>query len=348
MNEFISRIHDIIKCYRNEDGIYLSPSDIADWAHQFDHNAEFILKELSLLLPEVYISRDKAKGLIKKRILFYLDLYRYSSVSAFLSNTEFLNMQLPYKSQPAILKLLDEVLAENYEESYLKYLTYPKINYIYFDDILASGSTIGNHLVEWLNKTDEQGRLNYERLSSDSIRLTVSLLGCHSWGLAFQKFRINKTFNEKVGNRIAWFDDYEIQNHAKFFNQRFNIAKPLKGADLFVNTYYASLNATKYEDYAFRDPNTPAKETFFSSAQNRIQFEHIILNKGIEIINMIQGEVKPNIRPLGLINPSYKVLGLGTHFFTWRNIPNNCPLVYWWEVNGHNWKPLFPVANRGI
>jgi hypothetical protein len=62
---------------------------------------------------------------------------------------------------------------------------------------------------------------------------------------------------------------------------------------------------------------------------------------------MIQSDVRPNIRPLGLINPTYRTFGLGTHFFTWRNIPNNSPLVFWWEVPGHNWIPLFPVMNRG-
>lgn len=348
MDEFAYQVHDIIKDYRNHDGIHLSTSDIIDWANQFNEDAEFILRELSIILPQVYISRDEAKKFVKRRIEFYLKLYRYGSISTFLSETEFLNMQLPFKSQPAILNLLEEVLAEYFEESYFKYVTFPKINYVYFDDILASGSTIGNHLVQWLNSTDEQGKSNYEKVASSEIRLAVSLLCYHSWGLSFQKFRINKTFDEKLGNKIHWFGDYEIQNHAKFFNQRLNIVKPLKGSDLLVNTYFASLNATKYEDYAFREPYTPTKETFFSNAENRIRFENIILNKGIEIINMIQGPIKTNIRPLGLINPSYKILGLGTHFFTWRNIPNNCPLVYWWEVNGHNWKPLFPVVNRGI
>ncbi len=62
---------------------------------------------------------------------------------------------------------------------------------------------------------------------------------------------------------------------------------------------------------------------------------------------MIQNEIKPNIRPLGLIHPSHKTFGLGTHFFTLRNIPNNSPLVFWWGVACHDWIPLFPVANRG-
>ena len=83
------------------------------------------------------------------------------------------------------------------------------------------------------------------------------------------------------------------------------------------------------------------------SSENRTIYENIVLQKGLSIIDMIQGEVKPNLRPLGLINPSYKTFGLGTHFFTWRNIPNNSPLVFWWQVQGHNLQPLFPVANRG-
>jgi hypothetical protein len=70
-----------------------------------------------------------------------------------------------------------------------------------------------------------------------------------------------------------------------------------------------------------------------------------LLKKGIEIINSINNISAEGLRPLGMTNPSYKTLGTGTHFFTWRNISNTCPLVFWWETNG--WHPLFPVKNRG-
>lgn len=126
-----------------------------------------------------------------------------------------------------------------------------------------------------------------------------------------------------------------------------NIAFPTDEQPANVKSYLANLNAEKYEDYAYRRANTPANEGFFTSPENRIIYENILLQKGISIIDMIRGEVRPNLRPLGLINPSYKTFGLGTHFFTWRNIPNNSPLVFWWEVHGHDWQPLFPVANRG-
>ncbi len=346
MEEIAQKIIEVIKDYRNHDGVYLTKEHIVAWASQFGAEAQFILNELSHLMPSVYVSREKAKQYIKEHIDFYINKYKYTNVSTFLSDTEFLNMQVAHKSQPAILGLLNEVLEEHFGESYIKYLTFPKIHYI--DDILASGSTIGRHLVEWLNGSGQNGKWNHEKVNDNEITLSVSLFCCHRWGLSFQMYRISKTFSEKLSNKIGWVWNDEVQNHAKFNNQRLNIAKPIKSTDPVVNTYFGALTATKHEDYAFRNANTPTTETFFSNPENRIKFENILLKKGIEIINMIKGEVKPNIRPLGLINPDYKVLGLGTHFFTWRNVPNNSPLVYWWEVQGHNWQPLFSVANRGI
>lgn len=187
-----------------------------------------------------------------------------------------------------------------------------------------------------------------ERLEHGEIKLSISLFCLHIWGGEFLKHRISKNFNDKVMKRITWFYDYEIQNHAKFYNQNLNVAKPIKRTNKRINEYLESLDASKYEDYAYRSENTPKFERFFTSSESRIKFENIITEKGIDIINMIKGPVNGNIRPLGIINPSYKIFGLGTHFFTWRNIPNNTPLIYWWEVRGHDWKPLFPLKNRGL
>lgn len=347
MEEIATQIHQVIHDYRNHDGVQITVPDIINWANQFGEDSEFMLTELNHLLPQVYVSRLKAKEFIKQHIEFYLKQYGYGSISTFLSETAFLDMQLPHKSQPAILLLLEEVLAESFQESYITYLTFPKINYVYFDDVLASGSTVGRHLLEWLNSADQHGRTNCVKVLEGEFRLSVSLFCCHLWGQSFQQYRLSQQIDTRIGDKIKWIWNYEVQNHAKFNNQSLNVAKPLKSGDASVNTYFATLVATKYEDYAFRDANSPVKETFFSNPENRIRFENIILKKGIEIIGMIQGEVKRNIRPLGLINPSYKILGLGTHFFTWRNIPNNSPLVYWWEVPGHRWIPLFSVNNRG-
>jgi hypothetical protein len=280
-----------------------------------------------------------------------MGIFRYERITRFLADTEFLDLQPQHKSQKAILTLLDEVLTAEYGESLENYRKYPKINFVYFDDVLATGSTIGQDLVGWLSLVDSDGIENAFYLLKNKYKLSVNLFCVHTWGQAFLKNRLNKSFEEKykdnLGSKIRWLYDYTIENHAKFSNQSLNVAFPIEDQPTNVKAYLANLTASKYEDYAYRRANNPTNEDFFTSPQNRIIYENLILQKGISIIEMIQGEIKPNIRPLGLINPNYKTFGLGTHFFTWRNIPNNSPLVFWWEVPGHNWIPLFPVANRG-
>lgn len=347
MKELADSIYEVVKDYRIHDNIEITPEKILEWSDQFGDDREFILSELNNIIPHVYVSREKAKEYIRGHIKAYLKLFGSGNISQFLMESEFLNVQKSFKSQPAILNLLDEVLEEEYSASYLDYVTFPKTNYIYFDDILASGSTIGRDLVMFLEQEDGKGKQYSDKVVANEITLSVSVFCLHTWGHAFQEHRIAKTFNEKVSKKINWYRNYEVENHAKFLDQKFNIAKPVKGNNTKINSYLENLTATKYEDYAYRKASTPHQEKFFTNAENRIRFENILTEKGIDIINMISGEVKPNLRPLGLINPQYKIFGLGTHFFTWRNIPNNSPLVYWWHVAGHNWKPLFPVVNRG-
>ena len=347
MEELAESIYEVIKDYRNHDNVFITQKDIIEWAEQFEDEGILVLTELNKIITETYVSRDKAKEFVHEHIREYLKLYNYSNITTFLIDTEFIDIQQSHKSQPAILNLLEEVLLEQFKESYLKYKEFPKINYIYFDDILASGSTIGRDIVTFLNKMDSSDKMFDKKIQDNEIKLSISIFCMHTWGFEFQKYRIQKEFNEKVMKKINWFWNYEIQNHAKFNNQKLNIAKPVKSNNVKINGYLENLSATKYEDYAYRKSSTPTIENFFTSADNRMKFENVLTEKGIDIINMIEGEVKINIRPLGLINPQYKIFGLGTHFFTWRNIPNNTPLVYWWEVKGHNWKPLFSVTNRG-
>ena len=99
-------------------------------------------------------------------------------------------------------------------------------------------------------------------------------------------------------------------------------------------------NNKKYMKYGLRNKKKQENETFFTCTENRDKYEQRLVNKGLEILSNT-GTVGSYTRPLGIVNPKYKTLGMGTHFFTWRNVPNNCPIVYWWEVPGSGWKPLF-------
>lgn len=299
MQELADQIYDVVKDYRNHDKIKITPEKILEWAEQFEDNSTLVLTELDNFISEVYISREKAKEYVKGHIGKYIKLFGYSNVTQFLMDTEFLNLQQPHKSQPAILELLEEILEENFSVSYRDYLTFPKKHYIYFDDILASGSTIGRHILEFLGQKDSHDMTFAEKVSLNEITLSISVFCLHQWGFSFQNFRIIKTFGDKVSKRINWYSNYDIENHAKFADQKLNIAKPVKGNNIKINSYLESLSATKYEDYAYRSKTDPAEETFFTTPDKRVKYENIITEKGIDIINKIDGVNKTQSKTTG-------------------------------------------------
>lgn len=47
MNDSLNQIYEIIKDYRNDDGIYINKEYIQKWANQFGDDAEFVLKEFA-------------------------------------------------------------------------------------------------------------------------------------------------------------------------------------------------------------------------------------------------------------------------------------------------------------
>ena len=91
----------------------------------------------------------------------------------------------------------------------------------------------------------------------------------------------------------------------------------------------------------YRENSLPASEAFFTSSKNRILVENAFLNKGIEIVNKTNSANK-NMRSLGYSIPSAKNFGFGALCFTWRNVPNNAPLVFWYSGGG--FAPFFKVT----
>lgn len=335
MEDLVLNIYELIKDYRQDDGVRILPDDICAWGRQFGEDAEFMLSELAHLLPQIYFSKERVRKELRNMLNELYRYLKYSSVSSFFEDVEFLCLQPEGKSQRILLQMIDDVAVEKTSRSLSEYARFTKKVFVYVDDVLASGGTIGKDLVKWLER---DGHL--ADIVSRKTHLVVSLLCSHSWGRSFVDYRLRKTFPELKGDLITWGWAYEIQNHLKWANQSLNIAIPVKDQPEDVKNYLSTLTAMKYEEYAYREINNPIKETFFTSPENRIRYENNLLKKGLEIISKIENP-SDGLRPLGMVNPAYRTFGLGTHFFTWRNIPNNSPLVFWWDVPEHGWKPLF-------
>jgi hypothetical protein len=356
MQETAEQIFEIIKDYQCDYAkrkFEITVEHIIAWASQFGDDAEFVLKELLHFLPEIYISKEKAKNLLRTRLLEIQKFYGYKTMNEMVLNTYFFDVQKGYKSQTEILSIVDDILKTEFMVNYKDHIDKPKTNYIYFDDVLATGGTVYRDLATWLETKEDVKNENYKAIINKTKTLAVSLFCYHSFGFNNMEWRLMKQFDDKIKKVLLVGTDYVVENHIKTKwiaeNQRLNCVYPIDEQSKSTLEYLASLE-TEYDSVpAFRPSNLPKKETFFSSPENRIKFERIFLEKGIELLNKVQTEnPDKRKRPLGDTVRSHKTFGTGTLFFTWRNISNTCPLVFWWDVTGHNWLPLFCVKNRGI
>lgn len=348
LDAFVEQIYNKIKDFRKDEGVVITREGIREWAEQFGDDAEFMLSETDNILEKTYLTKEEAKDLLSNYIKDHLKRHNYDNIVNYLQDVCYLRLQPEGKSQSVIVDMVEDIIRTDYGLEVKDYADFPKKLFIYFDDVLITGGTLGSDLTNWINEGDRKDDLNNRR-----IKLEVDLIVEHRFGQNMMLYRLEQVTCKGLNtDNIHIWHYYEVENHLKlpygFGIQHLNaVAIPVKETlSPVAIEYWEKLSADRHADYAFRSENRPVEEKYYTSAENRIRFERILVDKGLYIINQIQGDVKGNVRPLGFIFPSYKTLGVGTLFFTWRNVPNNSPLVFWWDVPGHNWKPLFP-AKRG-
>jgi len=349
MDDLIKDIVAIIGDYHHDLGsdFQMNDAHVLGWVNQFDvMDREFILTELlHLLTQDIYVSKKKAKQILLDFIKKACSYFGYDNIEVFLRDTAFLELQPKGKSQDLLLALLDEVLQENYQVSLNITATISQKQIIYLDDVLATGKTFRLNMKTYFSEND-----NLAKLKEKKIKFLAYFLCLHSWGLNNVRYSLKKDMNDDLFMNKASFKvagKFIIENNITEIGQKLNLLYPQHNSDKF-DEYLESLN---FDDKkrAYRNDNQPLAEEFFTTPQNRERLETIFMQKGIEIIKMIQeNKLRLNHRPLGKTYPTYRTFGTGTMFFTWRNISNTCPIVLWWDNIAHNWKGLFPLNKRGI
>lgn len=354
MEEKINKIVEIIGDYRVEDIglLYKTKIDnehINKWLNQFEEtDREFLIDELLHLLPNSYLTKENTLRITSTEFDIISKGLGYEDINKFLDETKFLDCQQPGKSQKVFLSLIDGVLQEKYGRSIDSCGTQNIKNWYYTDDVLASGGTFREEI---LTEIENYGTAKFIK---SGINIIGSFIILHDWATRNVRFTIDKKLKANLSEKIRFYRVAEIENCPiiNFYNSnpKFNHVYPIETEDgkqvlNFIQENLSSEYDFRNEKYAFRNPNFPKEEKFFSSPENRIRYESILLKKGLEIMQSIESITAKGLRPLGMTNPSNKTLGTGTHFFTWRNISNTCPIVFWWGSN--NWAPLFPVKLRG-
>lgn len=339
-------IFEIIKDYHCDECKPIEIDDITIWIEQFDAgDRQFVLEEfLHLLNQGIYVSKERAYNLLWENFLAAAKKLGYSSdLRTFVYETHFFNSQPEGKSQTVLNAMLNELVEKNLGENLNVDKGFLIKNFIYIDDVVATGKTALNCIKNWL--TEEE---NFKKVLSGEYNLVLSIFAMHSWAWSNIKWIIRCHFNDEdeIMKKIGLIYNLYIDNQVRFSTARLNLALPINKLSKKTSDYFNSLSASDHSNMAFRAEGQPKNETFYSSAANRTRFESIILEKGIEILQKVK-KLNPAHRPLGATYPNYKTLGTGTLFFTWRNISNTCPLIFWWDNPTHEWKSLFILKGRG-
>jgi len=345
MEATTKEIFEIIKDYHCDECKPLELNDIKIWVDQFAAaDRKFLLEEfLHILKQDIYVSKEKALELLWKNFEFIANNLGYNGdLRMFVFESHFFNVQKEGKSQTVLFSMLDGLVENKLGIRLNADSGYEIKNFIYIDDVVATGKTLLGTLRDWLSKDD-----NASLVVSGQKKLIVSVFCMHQWALDNLRWSLKCSFENDAFLKLPFVRyNYLIDNRVLYPSAKLNLVLPIKEQSKTVLDYFDTIEADSNKDKAFRKNERPTKETFFSSSENRNRFEAIILEKGVEILNKVVVKKASN-RPLGATYPHYKTLGTGTLFFTWRNISNTCPLVFWWDNPAHEWKSLFTLKGRG-
>ena len=354
-------IHDIyklIKDYRLEfsDGSRISRSRIKNWIDQFDKELRIpILTELKNVFEKRYCSKKDVRQFIEAIIQKLTQDFKFSSPAEFLKNSDFLNLQPEGKSQRIMLSLFDELIQEQYGLSLSDCGTISKKYSIYIDDILCTGLTLISDIKEWAEQKFSANKTNGQAVADNSTTLVFAYVFIHEKNYKKKVAEMRHKISNDVSSKHKMYRLIEIENGVTH-SSKIDLIFPLEeGHTDRVKEYQAEIT-NRVDQRAnekgwktgpnefYRPVNLPTNEDFFTSVQNRKIVENAFLQKGIQILDNANSQI-PNMRALGYSLPSLKDFGFGALCFTWRNVPNNAPLVFWYSGGGFT--PLFKVTRGG-
>jgi hypothetical protein len=353
--QLIQSIYLKLKDYRayEKGAPKMSERRINRWIKQFDKKSRKpILFEVNSIFKKRYFSRKRVKKILHKFIIESSKDFRFKSVTGFLNHCQFLDVQQEGRSQGDMLALMDEVLQSKFRVKISDCGSKSHQYTIYLDDMLCTGNTLLNDVRRWTARKFFRKKTNLEAVRDGATKMILFYIFFHQRGYDKKLKQFRYEF-PGVAKNIHIYKEIEINNYGyAAFNQ--DLIHPVKSSDKRILKYHKTIEE-QVNDYVeanrfsnsiqryFRNDRRPLKDKFFTSPERRRLIELEFLIKGIEILRSANTK-KKNVRALGFSLPSERNFGFGALCFTWRNISNNAPLVFWYSAG--SFIPLFRRIDR--
>jgi hypothetical protein len=303
-----------------------TPQHVETWIEQFDEKVRTpILVELDHVLKETYISKANVEtflsGIIKNTKL------TGNSHCSFWKAVNFLDIQGGGESQREMLAMFDPLLKESCGFGVDDCGAGSDV-YFYLDDISFSGRRALVDLENWLKS----------EAAPESAEVHIVVMAYHMYGQWWASNKLSEAARV-VGKKIKfhWWRCLAIEDRKAYISTS-EVLRPTEIPDDPLVQAYARSIEEEGRGIVLRKPG--GKSKIFSSEEGRHLLEQEFLRKGAEIRRLCPNLPKTH-HPLGF--SGLRMLGFGSLHVTFRNCPNNCPLVFWVDFP---WYPLFPRKNN--
>lgn len=328
--------------YRQGEIEPMTPEHVLAWANQFDlDDRNAVLAETARILDVRYISKAGAMEFLSAMIDRFTRDFAGGDVQRLLAQMAFLDLQDPGKSQGAMLDLLGEVIGQHGINVRDCGGESPE-HYVYLDDVLCTGNTLFQDMKTWWETSGTHGEPRHATLPKHVgihyVFIAVHDKNCSNVAYRFKMANLPRAMPQRFWRAI------HVENDPRKPNAALDFAWPRYGNLGAKGLTYLQQPGFTLEA-ACRADGLPSEEVLFSSIAARDQFERAVTEKGLDILGSVSNK-KENMRPLGYTLPRHKTLGFGALVFTWRNVPNNSPLVFWYDAPGFT--PLFKKRQPGI
>lgn len=295
-------------------------SHVDHWVSQFPEAVrDPIISELLQVFRWTYFTRDNVQAFIDGIVVN--ENFTGPAPCEFWQGVRILNLQTAGNSQNDMIGLLAESLQRQCGLD-LSACGIAPHTYLYIDDVLFSGGRIRSDLMKWIAGA-----------APSKAKLAVLVIGSHSLGEWYSGTKILDAA-KAVGKVIdlSWWRAVVFEDRKSEINNSDVLRPTAIPADHATQAYIAGLEQAPI----IRNVGGKSPIGIFSGEAGRHLLEQEFLAGGVRVRDMCPNFDK-YMRPLGRM--MFESPGFGSTIVTYRNCPNNAPLVFW---AGHPWYPLFP------
>lgn len=335
LDESCQALAELLADYRHDDLAAPTQAHVKRWVEQFDNtDQEVIASETLHVLRQTYVSKTNYKRFLSA-LAQSQNILGDDDPTTFWNKSTLLNIQERSQSQASLVETFHSLLKENFDIEVTEN-EHDKPVWFYIDDGIFSGRQVYTDLQRWVRESEPR-----------SGTLHIVVMCAHQFGVYDIKRQLRRAF----GERSIAFKIWRIMTLENRLTYR-NVSDVLwpqftPGSPSIQEWLDANPNALS--NFKCRIGSSLGKQSLFSSHDARLILERAFFEKGA-FICQIPTQANQMMRPLG--NTSFRMPGFGTMFATYRNCPNNAPLVLWWGEPGGNatlrqWYPLMQRRVRG-